>query len=122
MIKLLSQFTLVVLKMYQEKGQQVIDFIRENPTQAPLFFDGIRIDLYNIKRILDSLNDQIEIFDYEDVKDLYEYKSHLEISASTMEGFLSELETIVESDKEDNDFKGLDFGKFNFESTDGDAA
>lgn len=122
MIKLLCQFTLVILKFYQEKGQQTIDYIRQNPTEAPLFFNGIKVDIYNIQKVLESLDEQIDIFEYDDVKELIEYRDHLEISMKTMNGFLSELETIVESDSEDNDFKGLDFSSFKFESTDGGAA
>lgn len=122
MINVLSQCTLVILKFYQEKSQQVIDFIRENPYQAQVLFETIRIDVHNISKVLESLDDSIELFDQSDTNDLYEYINRLKQGRDTMKEFLTELEHIVAQEEGKNGLDGLDFGKFNLENNDSGAA
>lgn len=122
MINVLSQCTLVILKFYQEKSQQVIDFIRENPYQAQVLFETIRIDVHNISKVLESLDDSIELFNQSDTNDLYEYINRLKQGRDTMKEFLTELEHIVAQEESKNGLDGLDFEKFNLENNDSGAA
>lgn len=123
MIKLLSQFTLVTIKFYQEKSQQIIEYVRENPTQTQSMFETIKIDIHNINKVLEGLDDKMEIFDYSDTADLFVYVQKLKSTVETMEIFLADLEAIIAS-REIEDGQELDFSKYdvNIEESDGEAA
>ena len=121
MIRLLSQFTLVVMKFYQERGKQIIDFIRDNPTEAPSMFPTIRVDIYNLTQVINSLEEQLDIFEHHETADLYTYKEALKGSVETMQVFLDTLEGIVQKGEDLEDLN-LDFGDYNIEDTDGGAA
>jgi F0F1-type ATP synthase gamma subunit len=120
MIKLLSQFTLVTIRFYQEKSQQIIEFVRENPTQTKSMFGTIRIDIHNINKVLEGLLESIELFDHSETADLYIYYQKLKSTVTTMEIFLSELEEIVRTGNIDS--MHISNYDLSIEDTDGDAA
>ena len=121
MITLITRFTLVTIKLYQEKCNQIIEFVRANPNRASEFFSVIEVDIRNINMVLESLEPQIEIFEPKDVRDLVVFKNSLVSSVKAMSDFVKEITHIEGSLTKDN-FDNVNYAKFKFNDTDGDAA